>query len=60
MRAEARAEASKARPMGPAGDDAIDNELLVKALAQDMLGERAGADQIAETYAKHARSLLDA
>jgi len=48
---------------GPAGDDAIDNELLVTALAKDMLGEglhEGEASQMAELYAKNARAHLEA
>ena len=48
---------------GPAGDDAIDNELLVTALAKDMLGEglhEGEASQMAEFYAKNARAHLEA
>ena len=65
MRREAKAEAALAAKAGgsrgPAGDDAIDNELLVTALAKDMLGEglhEGEASQVAELYAKNARRAL--
>ena len=65
MRREAKAEAALAAKAGgargPAGDDAIDNELLVTALAKDMLGEglhEGKASQVAELYAKNARRAL--
>ena len=57
--AEARA-ASEPKFQGPAGDDSIDNEVLVAALAQDILGDAPGAQQLASVYGKNARSLLDA
>ena len=67
MRRDAKAEAAVVAKAGgsrgPAGDDAIDNELLVTALAKDMLGEglhEGEASQMAELYAKNARALLEA
>ena len=67
MRRDAKAEAASFKKeggvRGPAGDDAIDNELLVTALAKDMLGEglhEGEASQMAELYAKNARALLEA
>ena len=62
-RAEAAAETRRGGRLGPAGDDAIDNELLVTALAKDMLGDGlqdGAASQMAEEYGKNARALLDA
>ena len=67
MRRDAKAEAASFKKeggvRGPAGDDAIDNEMLVTALAKDMLGEglhEGEASQMAELYAKNARALLEA
>ena len=49
---QAREAADETRFRGPAGDDAIDNEFLVAAVAQDLLGDTPGAKQLAESYAR--------
>ena len=49
---QAREVADETRFQGPAGDDAIDNEFLVAAVAQDLLGDTPYAKQLAESYAR--------
>jgi hypothetical protein len=53
-------EARRASLAAQTPEDAIDNERLVSALAQDLLGETPMAVQLAEVYGAHSRALLEA
>lgn len=53
-------EARRASLAAQTPEDAIDNERLVSALAQDLLGETPMAAQLAEVYGAHSRALLEA
>ena len=53
-------EARRASLAAQTPEDAIDNERLVSALAQDLLGEPPMAAQLAEVYGAHSRALLEA
>ena len=53
-------EARRASLAAQTPEDAIDNERLVSALAQDLLGDNPMAAQLAEVYGAHSRALLEA